>query len=208
MNTPDSTPTPGPLPSAPKKNALASLVDKETRLGRFNRAALRWAALVLSLYALGLFTSFFLLYRPTFQYLIQTQSNYTEVNQNLSIAQRKIQDLTATNTSLANQVLALNQNVDRASQHIQLLKLINSLQAAHISIDNLDTVTARQTLISSRTALDALGPVIDKTSAGSSKIMLARLDLITSELDQTPKSAAADLDVLIGQLLAYEKANY
>ena len=207
MNTTVQTPN-AALPPAQKKKAKPTLFDKETRLGRFNRAAVRWAALVLSLYALGLLTGYFLLYRPTQQSLKLVQANATQTAQDLSAAQKKIQDLTGTNASLTGQVLTLNQQVDHFSQHIQLLQLINSLQAAHVSIDNQDTLTARQTLAASRTALQALGPAIDKTAAGTSTIMLTRLDLITSEIDQAPKAATADLEVLTGQLLAYEKANF
>jgi hypothetical protein len=201
--------TPAPAPTGtPKKNFLGILFNKETRLGRFNRAASRWAALVLSLFALGLLAGYWLLYRPAAQSLAQTQANYRQTYQDLVTTQKKDQDLTATNASLSNQVLSLNQNYDRASQHIQLLQLIKVLQTAHISLDNQDPTAARQMLIASRPTFNNLAPAIDKVSPGTSKSMQTRLDLILSEIDQNAKTAAADLDVLVGQLLDFEKNNY
>jgi peptidoglycan hydrolase CwlO-like protein len=203
------TPTPKPIPpAAPKKSFLGTLFNKETRFGRFMRAASRWTALVLSLFALGLLAGYFLLYRPTQQSLGQTQASYRQASQDLTAAQKKVEDLTATNTSLSNQVLTLNQAVDRASQHVQLLQLVKTLQIARLSISNQDPVAARQMLVNSRTALNNLAAAIDKYVPGTSKTMQARLDLILSEIDQNQKTAGADVDVLVNQLLDYEKSNY
>jgi len=207
MDNPMPTPKPTP-PAAPKKNFFGTLYNKETRLGRFNRAASRWTALVLSLFALGLLTGYILLYRPTQQSFEQTQASYKQTAQDLVNAQKKVQDLTATNTSLSNQVLTLNQNMDRASQHVQILQLIKSLQIARLALDNQDPVATRQMLVTSRAALNNLTPAIDKNSPGSSKTMQTRLDLILNEIDQNPKTAGADVDVLVNQLLDYEKSNF
>jgi len=207
MDNPSPTPKAIP-PAAPKKNLFGTLYNKETKFGRFMRAASRWAALVLSLFALGLLAGYFLLYRPTLQSLGQTQASYKQAAQDLANAQKKVQDLAATNASLSTQVLTLNQDVDRANQHIQLLQFVKTLQIARLSLDNADPVAARQMLVNGRTALTSLAPAIDKNSPGLSKTMQARMDLILSEIDQNPKTAGADVDVLVNQLLDYEKSNY
>jgi cell division protein FtsB len=207
MDNPTPTPKPTP-PAAPKKNFFGTLYNKETRLGRFNRAASRWTALVLSLFALGLLTGYLLLYRPTQQSLDQTQVSYKQAVHDLADAHKKVQDLTATNTSLSNQVLTLNQNVDRANQHVQILQLVKSLQIARQTLDKPDPVASRQMLVTANTALNNLAPAIDKNSPGLSKTMQARMDLILSEIDQNPKTAGADVDVLVNQLLDYEKSNF
>ncbi len=202
---PESKPAP---PPAAKKSFLGWIFSKESRLGRFNRAAVRWAALVLSLFALGLLTGYFLLYRPALLSLNQSQAGLKQTTQDLDTAVKKVGDLSATNASLSNQVLSLNQAVDRDSQHIQLLQMINTLETAHLSLANQDLITARQLLQTTQTQLTNLSPGIDKNSTGLSKTMLARLNLIFSEIDQDPKTAGTDVDVLVKQMLDYEKAAY
>jgi hypothetical protein len=191
---------PVPTPAKTKSNLfqrfILFLFNKESRLGRFNRAATRILAFILGLFALGLLAGYLLLFRPLQQQHAQLQTEFDKTRatatalsdaqktdqQNLATLQAKEKDLTA---SLA-----------QANDHIHLLQLFGLVRQAQLGLDAKDTVGVRQLLLQIRTELVKSSTLIDQAGPNRSNMMIARLDLILGELESAPTTAVADLTIL------------
>jgi hypothetical protein len=113
----------------PKRGVWARLVNKDTRFGRFNRALLRWLAIVLSLFLLGLLAAYFALVRP-----LQLQNE--QYRASLAAADETTQRLEQINVDkgdLEKQLADLQAAATVDADHILLLRATGKLQDARIA---------------------------------------------------------------------------
>ena len=198
---------PGPASpeKKPQRGFLHFLFGADTRLGRFNRAALRFLATVLGLFALGLLAGYLLLYRPALQELQRTRADLAQATQrldglqtNLDQSQQAQADLKKSNQELASQT-------EGANNHALLLQAMNQANLARLSLAKNDPAGAQQALKETPAILLKLNPAISAQNADLAKSIQARLNLVLAELQRDPKTAASDLGILNDQFLDLEK---
>jgi hypothetical protein len=197
-----------PAPKSKSPSALGRffhfMYNRDTRLGRFNRLALRWFAIVVSLFAVGLLTGYVVLYRPAQNELKNLKAQSELDQQKISGLTNKVQDLTQQNSTLTGQKQELTTSLSAANDQLQLLQMVGQLQTARLYIEKKDYSAARKALLESRTALPKLTSIIEKQDSTLPKTMQTRLDLVLGELDSSPQTAASDTEILITLLLDAE----
>ncbi len=205
----ETNPTPAPsAPAAPKKTLLAFLFSPQTRLGRIDRALSRFLAVTLGLFALGLAVGYWALYQPAQRQIGQLQTalngaHQTGVQLNTDLDEASLQAamLSAKNQDLQNAL-------DIANRHIQVLQLLNQTRAARQALSAHDASTARNILLDSRNTLIKIAPQIDAYKNGLSTNMQASYDLALGKLDSDPTSAGSYLEMMLNSLVEMEKATF
>ena len=178
----ETKPTPGPdrhpddreTPAAPgRKNLWTFLFNPETRLGRFNRSALRFLAIVLGMFAFGLAVGYVILYQPAQRKVDRLQADLmitsTSLKAQVSSANAEAAEL-KTSLDAANrrsEVLTgekgkLQEELDQANAHILVLQFLNNVQAAQSALASNDPNTARNLLLDSRNQLIKMAPIIQR----------------------------------------------
>lgn len=199
---------PVPEPEKKKRGFWAKVFAPDTRFGRFNRAALRWTALVLSMFLLGALTVYLLLYRPLQQQISPMQTNADQSRQNAQTAETQMKTVESENSRLQAENQTLTSELEAANQHVQLLALLNRLHTARTALMNKDTVASRTLLGEAKTMLEGMAPSVAKTDKALADSLTSRLELVTGELSRDSKTAISDLDILINSLEDYEKSAF
>ena len=184
------------------------LFGTETKVGRFNRLALRWLAGIIGVFALGLLTAYFFLYRPAYTQLYQARLD-------LQTAQGRITDLDA-QLKLANQNLTsseqqsktLQKSVQDVNDHLLLVRAQREVQTARLALTTKDITLAHQSLKNVQTVLDGISAPTQTASSSALQDISNRLSLAVSELERDSKTAASDLEILNRYLQDLEKSLY
>ncbi|MDZ4159011.1 MAG: hypothetical protein U1B80_04395 [Anaerolineaceae bacterium] len=200
-----TTPPPAPPRPAAFKRVLHFLFSSETRVGRFIRPALRWSALVVAMFALGVLATYLLLYRPA-------QGNLNAARQSLATAETLLSESKA---ELAANALELNKTaseketleaaLETATERIHLLKTLHLVNTARIALRDEDIPTAQSALRDAKAQLELLLPVIEKDDPELAKALSLRLELAAGGIERDLPTALADLDILSSSLALLDK---
>ena len=214
----DETPSPTPAPekesgnipptsetSAVAPKPVAEFPGKETsRAGQFFRTLLIWLGVILLAFLAGVLTYHFARYRPT-------ATSLTKANQTVSELQTQNDDLSSQlkvandkNSSLDSKNRSLQDDLDAANTHIELLQALAEINAAHIALANQDVAGAKVALADPPNRLEILKPAISSVDAALAENILQRLELINSSMGTDSESAQADLGLLAKNLLNVE----
>lgn len=196
------TPNPTTEPQGPDQAAPATDEPKPVRkpltpFQRFLRAALRWTALVVGVFALGLLSGYILLYQPAQRQNAQLKASLTTANQKAG-----------TTDQLKSENEQLTQQVNLANGHILLLQALNDANSARLGLANKDTASARKVLTPTSATLDRLVSALGPDQQQTAKAAQARLSLVLTELSSDPTTAASDLAILSKQLVDLEQKAY
>lgn len=178
------------------QNVLYTLFSPETRVGRFMRPALRWAALVVGLFAIGFLTAYLLLYRPTQELLNNATSNLQSLNQQMDEQKTKMQSVESNLQQALNQSQQDRAALELAQSRYQLLSTLHQVEIARLALTNRDGPTAQKALIQARAQIDLLLPFVKTHDAELASSLDARLSLIANEINRDPQTAQADLEIL------------
>ena len=221
----ETKPTPGPdrhpddreTPAAPgRKNLWTFLFNPETRLGRFNRSALRFLAIVLGMFAFGLAVGYVILYQPAQRKVDRLQADLmitsTSLKAQVSSANAEAAEL-KTSLDAANrrsEVLTgekgkLQEELDQANAHILVLQFLNNVQAVQSALASNDPNTSRNLLLDSRNQLIKMAPIIENYKVDLSKNIQARFDFALGKINSDVKGAMSDLTILLENLQDMEK---
>ncbi len=190
---------------APARGFWHFLLGADTRLGRFNRAALRFLATVLGLFALGLLAGYLILYRPTQQELTRVRADLAQTNQRLDGMQNDLNSAKQAQADLAKTNQDLQKQTDAANQHALLLQAMNQANLARLALAKNDTAGAQEALKNAPSFLIKLDPSISAQNADLIKTIQTRLNLALTEIQTDPKIAASDLGILNDQFVDLEK---
>jgi hypothetical protein len=197
----DETPT-------KKPGLLYYLFSPETRLGRFMRPLVRTIAIIVTLFAVGFFSAYFMIYQPRLAEMNQAKADLKAVtlklNQTegtLAAAQKYLSEATA-KYEMVQTDLATEKN------HTALLGLLAEVNEARSALARKDGAAARLNLKNSRDLLEAYLPIVQAHSAEMAQTFDTRMNLVQSEFSRDPETALADLDLLAGGLKNLEKELY
>jgi septal ring factor EnvC (AmiA/AmiB activator) len=166
------------------------------RLAGALKRGLRWAAVLVVVFALGLLAAVVWFYRPAAQArdtaradLQQVQQKLDEANQTLASTQK---DLNAAKTDLS----TARANLDKAAAHGHLMGALYQATLGRRAVERKDGPAAQQALKMAQQELEQALPTLRQVDASYTERVQARLKLASDELLSDPAAAASDLEIL------------
>ncbi len=175
------------------------------RVGRFFRTLLRWAVLVVVLFAAGVFTAYFVLYRPAQTRVDGLQGQLTSVQQTQEITQKSLKAAQDQAVALQTQAAQAKADLDKANGQAALQTTLTDLANAKLALVNKDGPGAKVALMSAQTDLGKLLPAVQAKDSNMADAISARLSLVINELNRDPKTAQNDMDILTKNLQDLQK---
>jgi preprotein translocase subunit YajC len=181
------------------------LFDKESRRGRFVRSALRWTALVLGAFALGLVAFYFIQFRPLQARLADTQAQLdesraevTQISGKLADADKENKDLTAVNMNL-------EEDLRVATARIYIAQIQSKGLNARLQLNIRQGAAAQKSLKEAKDLLADLNEVMGEDSQQVLDQLETRLAAATTALLTDPTVAIQDLETFDALLAQQEK---
>lgn len=174
--------------------------ELETRGQRFLRLSIRWLAGILILFGLGVIATVFLLYRPTTDELSRARDELAQSQQQVAELEAEVERL----QSLEAENEALQEELNQARLHIQILSALSDVNAARLDLANDDTANARLDLTNTPQTLERLGELVEPEQQEAVEAMQSRLDLALEGIDRDVFAAQSDLRVLATNLMQLE----
>lgn len=187
------------------KRFMAFLFNPETRFGRFNRAFLRGALVVLVLFGLGFLTSTLVLYQPANQALMAARAEIVTMGQQAEENAAQAQRASAELETSSSQVGEMEATLQARDTRIQLLVLQNQIAEARLALAEKNGPVVLQLLNSARETLKPLVPLLRPMDNALVDSLEMRLDLAANELIRDPETAMADLELLASALELLDK---
>lgn len=172
----------------------------ETRLQRFLRLSIRWLAGFLVVFGLGILTTVFVLYRPTAEQLSKVRTDLEQSQQHVSELENQVSQL----KSLEAKNKTLQDELNKANLHIQILSALSDVNAGRLDIANNDIASARVNLTNTPDTLKELENLVGANQKDAVIAMQNRLDLALGEMDRDSFAALSDLKVLATNLVQLE----
>jgi hypothetical protein len=179
---------------------FARLYSKDTRFGRFMRAATRTVATIVSLFALGLLAGYILLYQPTQRQLASTQADLATERSRTGELEGARDDTQAKLDALQKRYDASQAGLDAVTARMHLARLSSSVSLARVALTNRDTTAAEKAFKDAQTEYEAMRPTAEKVDKDGTSAIKLRLDLVVSEYKNNSKLALADLAILSDSL--------
>lgn len=189
-------PSSPPAPSRPGflKRGLQFLFNPETRFGRTVRAVTRALALTVSFFALGFLLAYLLLYRPASQSLEEARLEAETLQGQLASAEESLQ-------TTRQDLLQAQERLSIQQTRIQVLSVLDHAQSARLALSARNgAATAQKSIAAAVQQLEQALPEIKALDPNLATTLKARLDLISAEAARDPKTAVADLNILIEAL--------
>ena len=196
-----------PYPGAPEAGPAGEIEEPvppepelETRGQRFLRLSIRWLAGILILFGLGVIATVFLLYRPTTGELSRARDELAQSQQQVAELEAEVERL----QSLEAENEALQEELNQARLHIQILSALSDVNAARLDLANDDAANARLDLTNTPQTLERLGELVEPEQQEAVEAMQSRLDLALEGIDRDVFAAQSDLRVLATNLMQLE----
>lgn len=185
-------------PVAPEAEAE----EEEPRGMPFWQRALRWVLAVLVVFGLGVVLTLYTTYVPTSRDLQRARAELAERDQEIDTLEARVEELSA----LEEDNEALEEAVDRAELHVQILSALTDVRSAQLALALEDRSRARVHLTNTPDTLTALGELLEPDRADLVESLQERLELVMEELEDDTFAAQSDLEVLANNLVELENA--
>lgn len=201
---------PAKLPPKPSliQRLFRFLYRPDTRLGRFMRKATRWAAIGVSLFALGVLAVYLGLYQPVEQERSQIKATHARLVQTvtsaevtLEAARRNLAEEQARSQRLNSEQ---GSRLDNAASYSNFLQLLNQVNSGRLALAKKDGAAAVIAFREMRTTFAKFLPLVQAQDAALANGLKALFDLAQADLSRDPRLAQEDLDRLYADLLKLE----
>ncbi len=173
------------------------------RSARWVGAALRWAAGLGVVFALGVALVWFLRVRPQTQELRILSQDLQQTQQQLSTAQAEADNL----RPLKDENATLNDQLAKSQRHLALLSVLVDVTTSQLALAEDNPLGAQAALKDTDSKLASIQSGLDSDPAKTVKSMRDRLATALDELDANDLFAAKrDLEVMANTLLDLESA--
>ncbi|MBN2256734.1 MAG: hypothetical protein JW704_02785 [Anaerolineaceae bacterium] len=179
------------------------------KLGRGRRLwrnALIWMVVVAVALLIGLLAYHFIRYKPVNEALQQTQSELTQTNLANDDLEAQLATVDEKIAALESDNQTLQSDLDTATAHLELLKVLVDVSNARIALFLDDVEVAKAALTSTSQRLETLSPSIADFDASLAQSIPQRLGLIILGLDRDVETAKIDLELFTKDLLEVEAA--
>ncbi len=198
----------------PKEEEEAEPIEgkpEESKTRRFFRRLIRWTAGLLIIFGLGLLTGIFAFYQPAIK---ESRVAIQQLNDEINSKEDQILDLQEQVFDLETQKVELQSYKDlndfllttqeELNLHIAILETRVDVVRASLSVKEGDAAGARIILNKTEETLNLIGNSLEPEQQEVIPPMITRLNLILSEMDNDPETAASDLGKLDDKLLELE----
>lgn len=179
-------------------------VQVESRLGRFLRKVLRWITGLFVVFAGGVLTTYFVLYRPQVEQLNATQAELGKAQQQAKTFESEIERLKPIEANSE----TLLENMKKTELHVQLLSALSDVNAARLALVNNDAPSARVGLTDTLSTLKNLEQLVEQDHRDLVIAMQNRLTLAMDEMKADPFASQSDLAVLAANLVQLENSYF
>ncbi len=178
----------------------APVAAPETRWERWLRLSIRWLAGILIVFGLGVFATVLLLYRPTIEELSRVRGELDQAQEKISGLENEVNRL----RSLEVDRQALQEEVQQANLHIQILSALSDVNSARLNLANEEVASARVDLTNTPETLLRLEQLVGPEQRDAVTAMQDRLALAQGEMERDTFAAQSDLRVLATNLVQLE----
>ena len=200
-------------PPQPVMVASPTNIEKPqlSRSRRFIRRLLIGLVVIGMIFLAGLVSDHYLRYEPLSESFHKTQASLEQANQNMSELQAQTGQLNILLQEANDKVISLNREkktlqdeLEMATQHLELLRVLVDVSNARLALALNDTEGAKAALVDTRQGLDNFLPRIAEIDPLLAKSMPQRLSLIVSGLERDTETAIIDLGLFANDLLEIE----
>jgi hypothetical protein len=186
--------------------------DRDSRSGRVFHTALIHIIVAGVAFAIGMLVMYLWLYRPVVAQLNTARADTAAVTTELEQEGAAHEQTRAELQASQNEVLDLQQTVEsqeqqleRDSTRIHLLRVMYHSRVAQTALQNRDQASARRSVQEARKELDTALPMIELEDEEVAQSLTLRLDLVSNGMARDPTTARSDLEILINNLILLER---
>jgi hypothetical protein len=175
-----------------------------SRFGLFLRGLLRWAAVIVIVFGLGVAATWIVRVKP------QTDQ-ITALGGQLDALQSQVDSLTTEVEALRplkQKNADLQDQLTSAEGHLQVLQILVDVTSAQVQMGLGEPASARQALAGTDARLQTLQSSLAADQNSEVQSMRDRLALVLSELETNNFAAVNDLEVMAGDLAAFERTTF
>jgi hypothetical protein len=190
------------------EEARAAMAEKPpappSRFSLFLRSALKWAAGVVLVFGLGVAATWIVRVKPQTDQIAVLGGQVDGLQQQVDSLTSEVEGL----RPLKQQNADLQDQLTRAEEHLQVLQVLVDVTSAQVQMGLGEPAAARQALVGTDTALQKLQSGLAPALQKDVQSMRDRLTLALSELETNSFAAVNDLEVLAGDLAAFERSTF
>ena len=189
------------IPDSTVEEPETQAVESESRLGRFFRRSLRWIVGAALVFALGILIVFVVRVRPQADQIRSLVRQSDEMQQELSTAQARVEDL----EPLQEQNEQLAAQLAESEQHLDLLAVLVDVTNAQLALMHDQPGAAEAALDGTDGRLESLQAGLDGQEADAVEGMRNRLGLVLEGLESDIFAAQRDLEIMANNLVELEQ---
>lgn len=173
-----------------------------SRFSLFLRGALRWAVVLVLVFGLGVAAMWVVRVTPQAGEITALRSQVDGLQQEVDSLTSEVEGLRPLKQKNAD----LQDQLTQAEEHLQVLQVLVDVTAAQVQMGLGEPAAARRALSETDARLEALQSTATLDQQKDIQSMRDRLALVLSELETNNFAAVNDLEVLAGDLAAFERA--
>ncbi len=175
-----------------------------SRFSQFLRGALRWIASLVLVFGLGVAAMWIIRVRPQTDQIAALQSQIDGLQQQVDSLTTEVEDL----RSLKQKNADLQDQLTLAEEHLAVLQVLVDVTSAQVQMGLGEPAAARRALSGTDGRLQTLNSTLQADQQKEVQSMRDRLALVLGEVDTNNFAAVNDLEVLAGDLVAFERATF
>ena len=193
-----------PQPKTPAEPVSPVVEEKPSpsRVKSYFNKMIIWLAVVIIAFLAGMVTDHFWRYKTLNETLLQTQTELTEVQEEI----KQVQALKDAITSLEEEKEQLAGDLATSQDHLGMLQMLVDTNSARLALFLDDVPGAQEALADTANRLEVLKGRIAEYDEKMATSMPQRLSLIISGLDGDIETATIDLELFTKNLIEVESA--
>ena len=174
------------------------------RFALFLRGLLRWAAGLLLVFGLGVMATWIVRVKPQADQLDALRSQLDGLQSEVDSLTSEVEGL----RPLKQKAADLQDQLTLAEGQLQVLQILVDVTSAQVQMGLGDPAAARQALSKTDERLQTLQSTLGADKQNVIQSMRDRLGLVLSEMGTNSFAAVSDLEVLAGDLVAFEREEF
>lgn len=175
-----------------------------SRFSRFLRGLLKWAAGLVVIFGLGVAATWLVRVKPQADQIAALRSQLDSLQTKLDSITSEVEDLRPLKQKNAD----LQDQLTSAKEHLQVLQILVDVTSAQVQMGLGQPASARQALVGTDVRLQTLQSSLAADQNSEVQSMRDRLALALGELETNNFAAVNDLEVLAGDLAAFERSAF